>query len=217
MQETHFYNFRSTAIVLDDHKLFADSFALTLEKTSLFEKVIAYTKEEDLVQFLVKYRAVKKPFLFLDYYLEASQVTSILNNIRKLRTDAYIIIVSCISNPMMVKQLQEFQPDGIISKSDGVNEILDCIYALNKKAKYVSPYIQSIIDTLPDPAGNMPLTQREVEILRYFAQGHTVDATAELMNLSRHTVAAHRRKMFEKVNVHNISGLLAYARNIELI
>lgn len=44
-----------------------------------------------------------------------------------------------------------------------------------------------------------------------------MDAVAAKLSLSRHTIAAHRRKMFEKAGVNNIADLFAYAKKIELI
>lgn len=208
---------KPVAIILDDHKLFADSFATTLEGTFLFDKIWVFNKEEELITFLVKLRNSRRVFLFLDYYLEQQFIIRVLNHLKRIRPGAYIIIVSSITNPVQIRSLIEFAPDGIISKADGIKEILDCLNVIKGNGKYASPHIQRIINSLPEETDLIPLTNREIEIVRHFARGLTVDATAAELNLSRHTVAAHRRKIFGKLKVKNIAELLAYARKTELI
>jgi DNA-binding NarL/FixJ family response regulator len=207
---------KPTAIILEDHKLFAESFSTILESTGLFNRVLIFGDEESLLQFLIKNRDLKQPYLFLDYYLEDSTVTHILDHLKRVRQNAIFIVVSSVSSAAIIKNLLTFKPNGVMSKVDGVNELLDCIYAISKGETYRSPEIESILETAGD-IDAVPFTNREIEILRHFAHGLTVDAVAARLNLSRHTIAAHRRKMFEKARVNNIAELLAYTRKVELI
>ncbi len=207
---------KPTAIILEDHKLFAESFSSILENTALFDRVLIFNKEEELLQFLIKNRELKEPYLFLDYYLEDKTVTQILDYLKRVRQNAHFIIVSCVASPPIIKNLLRFKPAGLISKVDGVSEILDCMYAISKGQDYQSPEIVAILSEAEEVQA-LPFTNREIEIMRHFAQGLTVDAVAARLSLSRHTVAAHRRKMFEKAKVNNIAELLAYTRKVELI
>ena len=61
------------------------------------------------------------------------------------------------------------------------------------------------------------LSSREIEILRYFAQGFSVNETAEKFFLSKHTVVSHRRKMMKKTKTNTITELLSYVRKTGLI
>ncbi|WP_100074818.1 response regulator transcription factor [Chryseobacterium camelliae] len=61
------------------------------------------------------------------------------------------------------------------------------------------------------------LSERELEMLRLYARGLTINEIAEKMFLSADTVKFHRRKLFEKVNVQNITEALAFATNNKLI
>lgn len=208
---------RPTAVVLDDQRLFADAFAGTLEETAIFERVVSFHTEDDMMQFLIKFRSNRRLILFLEYYVGNAPITRKLNYIRRIQRNAHVVIVSAITNPVLIKHLLDYHPDGIVSKWDGTNEILDCIHALGKHEQYKSPGITRLMSAFKDDSDFMPLTAREIEILNYFAQGMTVNATAAELSLSRHTVAAHRRKMFEKIKVSNIAELLAYARKVDLL
>ncbi len=61
------------------------------------------------------------------------------------------------------------------------------------------------------------LSDRETEILRYYARGLTITEIAEKIFVSADTVKFHRRKLFEKIGVQNITEALAYAKNNKLV
>lgn len=61
------------------------------------------------------------------------------------------------------------------------------------------------------------LSERELEILRLYARGLTINEIAEKMFLSADTVKFHRRKLFEKIDVQNITEALSFATNNKLI
>ncbi|REH54894.1 regulatory LuxR family protein [Tenacibaculum gallaicum] len=61
------------------------------------------------------------------------------------------------------------------------------------------------------------LSNREKEILRYSVRGFTINEMAETMYVSPDTVKFHRRKLFEKLEVANISEAIVYATNNKLI
>lgn len=62
--------------------------------------------------------------------------------------------------------------------------------------------------SLASPAG---LTAREVEVLRLLAQGMTNPQIAKRLILSSHTVNAHVRSIYTKLDVNSRSGVTRYA------
>lgn len=61
------------------------------------------------------------------------------------------------------------------------------------------------------------LTSREREILQYSTRGYTISEVAEAIFVSPDTVKFHRKKLFEKLDVANISEAIVYATNNKLI
>lgn len=61
------------------------------------------------------------------------------------------------------------------------------------------------------------LTNREKEILLFSTRGYTISEIAEAIFVSPDTVKFHRRKLFDKLDVTNISEAIAYATNNKLI
>ncbi|RYD68960.1 MAG: LuxR family transcriptional regulator, partial [Sphingobacteriales bacterium] len=61
------------------------------------------------------------------------------------------------------------------------------------------------------------LTERELEVLRLYAQGLTINQIADKIFVSPDTVKYYRRRIFENFRVTNIVEALAYAVNNKLI
>lgn len=56
-----------------------------------------------------------------------------------------------------------------------------------------------------------PLTQREREVLRLVAEGHTTPTIAGLLSISAKTVEGHRGRLMSKLRVSNVAGLVRSA------
>lgn len=205
-----------SAIILGDQRFFAESFGKFLESIDLFSKAHIFSKEDELFHFLAQKRN-SVTYLFLDFFLNGKTLASSINEIRRRGKKIRIIILTDASSPVLLKSITDFQPDAILHKSDSIREVVDCIQSVHDGTIYHSPTVLDITGQEQDREYVSSLTFREIEILEYFAQGHTVNETAETLNLSRHTVSAHRRKMFSKTNSNSITELLGYARKINLI
>ncbi|MFB2119289.1 LuxR C-terminal-related transcriptional regulator [Parapedobacter sp. 2B3] len=205
------------AVVYDDHLLFAESFSAVLERLKLFKSVhIFVDNEHAYLQFLVKH--FDEPiYLFLDYYLPEKNALTLINETRRINKKAKIIVVSSISTPTIISHILTYNPNGFLSKSSGVDIVIECVRSIGQDKPYICPQIKAIMDAKLSLADEIPFTARELEMLHYFAQGLSIIETANKTHLSKHTVVAHRRKMMTKARVNSITELLAYARSKELL
>lgn len=202
----------ATAIVFDDHLLFADSFSALIERLELFNNVHTLSEEKELTQFLIKNR--KSPvYLFLDYYLQDKTGLQLINEAKRLNKNVVIIVMSSVVSPVAIANILSYNPHGFVSKSSGFDTILECLNTIDSGQQYISPKIHQINSA----ASNIPFSARELGILQYFASGLSIAETAERTYLSKHTIVAHRRKMMAKASVNSITELLSYARKQELI
>ena len=63
----------------------------------------------------------------------------------------------------------------------------------------------------------MRLADREEEVLRMIAEGHSAKAIADLLNISKNTVNVHRHNIMKKLNMHKSVDLTKYAIKNNLI
>lgn len=203
------------AVLVDDHSLFADSFAALLEKMGMFDEVHTLNDSKKRLSYFLR-NSRKELYLFLDYYLGDHLGIEMINDARRINKNVKIIIVSIVNHAVAVRSIMAFQPDAFISKASGFDTVVECISHLNKDKYFYCPIITQCLKELQKEK-EVWLSSREIEILRYFAQGFSVNETAEKFFLSKHTVVSHRRKMMKKTNTNTITELLSYVRKTGLI
>ena len=203
------------AVVFDDHQLFNEAFSTLLERLDIFRVVLSLKKEEEIINLLLEKKKDAVVYFFLDYYIPGVNTLSLLKNIRSFSKVAKIIIVSSISSAPLLNDLLFYKPDGILSKSLGMEDVIFCIKTIEKGAQYISPGIEIFLKE--SSSNEIHFTPREQELLRFFADGNNVEDTAKAFNLSRHTVIAHRRSMMNKTNTGSIIELLAFAKAANIL
>lgn len=202
------------AVVLDDHRLFADSFALLLQRTGNIDVVQSFSETEDFFQFLRSFGTANL-FVFLDYYFPNENGLTILTEIRRINGKAKIIFVTSASAPAVVRSILQYRPQGLLSKFGDIQTLSACITAVKKNTFFVHPDFQRLM--LETNRTTVTFTPREIELLKYFSQGYSIAETAAKTFLSPHTIVAHRRKMMAKAKCHSIAEMLTYARDNDLI
>lgn len=203
-----------SAIVLDDHGLFADAFSLLLERYNLFSFVKTCSDPNEFFTFLNSFGG-KGVIIFLDYYLGEDNGLSLFSEINRINKNAKIVFLTSALSPFLIQTLKRYNPAGILSKSCAVDTLKQCVENVTLGKSFLDPLFQHMLDT--QQSLQVKFTAREIELLEYFAKGETIATTAEKMFLSPHTVIAHRRKMMAKAECQSITRLLAFAKENGLL
>jgi DNA-binding NarL/FixJ family response regulator len=61
------------------------------------------------------------------------------------------------------------------------------------------------------------LTRRQREILQLIAEGHSTQEIAQLLSISVKTVESHRSQLMERLDIHDVAGLVRYAIRMGLV
>ena len=108
---------------------------------------------------------------------------------------------------------------GYLLKECGEEEIVDAFMSSLKGEKFFCrKVLDLIIDRNDVPGLNtddncdpLELSDRETEILKHIAEGFTNKEIADLLFLSTHTIATHRKNIMHKLKISNTAGLVMYA------
>ncbi|WP_420147304.1 LuxR C-terminal-related transcriptional regulator [Spirosoma sp.] len=198
------------AIVLDDHELFAQTFALMLERMGLFLEVHTFTKPEDLNAFLLK-QPLKDVNLFMDYFMPNSNPIHVIFDVHRFCPTARIIVVSSVTNASLIAKILSYKVDGFISKMDGVEEIIACLATISKKEAYLSVSVKNLLSEQSTEMNQPDYTPRELEVLALSARGKNIVEIADELNLSKATVVTHRRNLLAKSGFHSFTQLVAHS------
>jgi DNA-binding NarL/FixJ family response regulator len=130
-----------------------------------------------------------------------------------------ILILSMYSNEAYVRKAFELGAKGYILKNAIEVDLTRAVMALAEGQAYFSPGVSHIVlesmkagtfqGTSQDPYEK--LTLREKEVLQLIAQGKSNKEIATLLNISVNTVAVHRARVMETLNLHRTAELVLFA------
>jgi len=135
--------------------------------------------------------------------------------------EASILAITSIQSSNTVLSAIRAGICGYVKKDCSVEEIRDSIRYTAKGKQFYCGDILRLLDaesidllSLNDmdlDCAPLLLTEREVEILRFIAVGHTNAEIAEMLFLSSHTVNTHRKNILNKIGAKNTAGAVIYA------
>jgi DNA-binding NarL/FixJ family response regulator len=139
--------------------------------------------------------------------------------ILKANPQIKILILSMYSNEAYVRKAFELGAKGYILKNAIEVDLTRAVMALAEGQAYFSPGVSHIVlesmkagtfqGTSQDPYEK--LTLREKEVLQLIAQGKSNKEIATLLNISINTVAVHRARLMETLDLHRTAELVLFA------
>jgi DNA-binding NarL/FixJ family response regulator len=143
--------------------------------------------------------------------------------IRKERPETAVIIVSMHASEQYAIHAMQAGASGYLLKDADLAELQLAIAAVVRGETYLSPAItthviadyQRRLSLTEDPLER--LTPRQREILQLIAEGHSTKEIAARLNLSVKTVETHRGQVMERLDIHDVAGLVRFAIRVGLI
>jgi DNA-binding NarL/FixJ family response regulator len=142
----------------------------------------------------------------------------------KERPQTKILVVSQHDNERYVLPILQAGAMGYVLKRSFASELVNAIRTVSRGECFVPPAIAKMLLTNfrqqvePDATEREDvLTEREKEVLKLVAEGHSSQEIADLLNLSKKTVMCHRGNVMAKLNIHNRANLVKYALSHGLI
>ena len=137
--------------------------------------------------------------------------------LKKDMPDLKIIAVSMHSDRQFVKGILEAGADGYLLKNCTYKQLIDAIQSVYSGKKYLSDDItEMIIKGYLDPAeteteGYTELSEREMEILKLYAEGKSTREISEKLFISVKTVGTHKQHILEKLGLKTNADIVKYA------
>ena len=100
--------------------------------------------------------------------------------------------------------------DGYLLKEDADRELFSAIENLRQGKTHISPSLRREMDSSKAPLF-LPLSTREIEVLKLIANGKPNKEIAEILSISIRTVESHRASIMSKLGLKNIASLVNYA------
>jgi len=200
----------------DDHTLVRQGFRRMLEDDPRIEVVGEASTGLGTVDQCAK---LKPDVVVMDLYMPELGGLEAMAEVLKANPQTKVIILSMYSNENYVRKAFELGAKGYILKNAVEVDLTHAVMAVMDGGAYMSPGISNIVieslksgslqDTSQDPYEQ--LTLREKEVLHLIAQGKSNKEIATLLNISVNTVAVHRARVMDTLNIHRTAELVLYA------
>jgi DNA-binding NarL/FixJ family response regulator len=142
-----------------------------------------------------------------------------IREIKKDRPATKILALTVNDSEEYVLAALKAGADGYILKDSTRAELIQAIRSVLAGKRVLSPSVsEKVIEGyLAGKKSESPqtpwdsLTQREREVLKLIGEGNKSKEIAEYLCISLHTVEKHRSNLMEKLNIHSVAALTAYA------
>lgn len=207
----------ASVIIMDEHPIVRMSIEVLLEKNKNVEVVL---KTDDSRTVLDYIRAQPISLVILDIELPKTDGFSLLRRIKAIRDDVNVLFLSSKSESFYAARAIRAGANGFVSKRKDLNDIYNAVKMILAGYSFFPSETLNYINHPGKRKGesrDMPLSNREVTVLRYLANGLSNKEIAEQLLLSNKTISAHKSNIFTKLGVHTIVELIDYAKSHELL
>lgn len=206
-------------LLADDHALVRSGIRSLLQSLDNVE-VVGEAGDGDTALKLIEQLA--PDIVLMDITMPGLNGLEALPRIRTAFPAVRVIILSMHTNEAYVSKALRSGAVGYLLKDAATIELELALQAVSRGDTYLSPAVskQLIADHVrrdtPAAAAD-PLTPRQREILQAIAEGHTTQQIAQRLKISVKTVEAHRAQLMDRLDIHDVAGLVRYAIKIGLI
>lgn len=207
-------------LLADDHALVRAGIRSLLQEMAGIEVV---AEAGDGLE-AVRLTALHQPDLVLmDVAMKNANGLEATLEIRRQFPAVKVLILSMYTNEEYVVQALRAGASGYMVKDSAPLELELAINAIKAGDTYLSPPVsRQVVESYMQRVGGEvtpaePLTPRQREVLQFIAEGKSTKEVAYQLKLSVKTVETHRAQIMQRLNVHDIPGLVRYAIKAGLV
>ena len=212
-------------LMADDHILVRAGFRALLENLEGIQVIAEGCDGQEALRLIKEHRP---DVALLDIAMPGLNGLEVAARVRKSCPEVAVLFLSMHANEEYVAQALQAGAAGYLVKNAAPSELEVAIRTAACGETYLSPavstrviaeYLHRVGDSKDDrPTQTIEaLTSRQREILQLIAEGQTNKEIAKMLELSIKTVETHRMQLMDRLDIHDIPGLVRYAIRIGLV
>ncbi|HEX4638862.1 MAG TPA: response regulator transcription factor [Chthoniobacterales bacterium] len=201
-------------LLVDDHRLVRAGIRALLEKMSNVEVVAEGGDGRQAFELLDRHRP---DIVLLDIAMPNLNGLDAVDRIKKDWPETKVIVLSMHANEEYVVRALRSDVSGYLIKDAAMDELERAIQTVAEGETYLSPriskrVIRDYLAGINDVRGPLEqLTNRQREVLQLIAEGKNTKEIANTLDISVKTVEAHRLQLMQRLDIHDIPGLVRYS------
>ena len=201
-------------VLADDHAVVRSGLRLLLDNERGFEVVAEASDAEGARRYVHGHHP---DVLVLDLNMPGGSSLEAISRIREESPDTQIVVLTMQQEPAFAREALGAGALGYVLKEAADEELVQAVRHAAAGESYLNPRLGARIASEPPPGPPDDLSEREVEVLRLIALGHTNAEVAEQLFLSVRTVETHRAHVQQKLRLSTRAELVGYALEHGLI
>jgi DNA-binding NarL/FixJ family response regulator len=201
-------------MLADDHLLFRELIKKSLEEVPELEIV---GEVSDGLELLETLKVVTPDMIILDIGMPKISGIEAARKIKLSYPNIKILLLTMYKSEDHLKYALNAKIDGYLLKENAFKDLISAIRTIRKGEFYVSDILSGLMvrSFLKKTSGERKapgvLSMREIEVVKYFAEGKTNKEIAGLLTITESTVRNHLIKIKSKLSIKRNIDLMKYA------
>jgi two-component system, NarL family, response regulator NreC len=205
-------------LIVDDHAVVRAGIKLLLGREDDIEPVgEAGSGREGIFEA----RTLKPDVILMDVVMPGGSGLEVIPTLLREQPETKILVLSMQDDPRYVREAFAAGARGYVLKEAADVEVVAAVREVARGGRYVHPELGArLIAADADAARKAeedPLSDREREVLRLLALGHTNQEIAKQLFISVRTAETHRAHIMQKLRLSSRAELVRYALAHDLL
>ncbi len=202
---------RQRILLADDHKMLLAAFRKLLEPDHEIVGVV-----EDGRALIAAAEELVPDIIVLDIAMPILNGLDAGRHIKKQFPDIKLIFLTVKEDPELIAEAFRAGASGYLLKSSAASELQQAIEQAIRNRTYITPLISfDLLEILfalsRSRKRSSTLTPRQREVLQLLAEGRSMKEAAIILKVSPRTVAFHKYRIMEKLNIKTNAQLIQFA------
>ncbi len=201
-------------LIADDHQLFREGLINLLSQSQEINLVSHADNGKDAYEKAIIY---SPDVILMDISMPVMGGEEATGLVKKQMPDVKVIALTMHSDKHYIKSMLEAGVDGYLFKNCTYNQLIDAIKTVSSGKKYLSgditeTLINDYLNKETEKESNQSeLTERELDVLKLYAEGKTTREISDTLFVSIKTVGTHRQHIMEKLDIKTTVEMIKYA------
>ncbi|HMC49726.1 MAG TPA: response regulator transcription factor [Solirubrobacterales bacterium] len=204
----------TTIVLADDHTVVRNALRLLLDAEPGFEVVAEAGDVDTAVRYV---RGHKPTVLILDLNMPGRSSLDAVPDIRAASPQTEIVVLTMQNEPAFARRALQAGVRGYVVKEAADAELVQAVCSAAVGDTYLQPALGARLAAGENSDKEDELSERERDVLRLIALGHTNAEVAEQLYISIRTVESHRAHIQQKLSLSSRADLVRYALERGLI
>lgn len=205
-------------VVVDDHAVVRSGLRLLLDRE---DEIVAVDEAANADEAIYRMIEHKPDVLLIDVTMPGKSGIEAIPKLLEASPSSRVLVLSMHDDPRYVRAAFAAGASGYVLKEAADAEVVSAIREVAAGGRYVNPALgaRMVAAEAEEHAEAQadPLSEREHEVLRMLALGHTNQEIAKALFISVRTAETHRAHIMQKLGLRSRAELVRYALAKQII